>query len=144
MSKKPKTFKTLSLSTLPKVTAASLVEVVEVPEFGEGMTVNARPLTVEYHSLLGMYLAMMGVDSNQNGGQPPKHAAAAYQAMNAALGSYDDDGNLVFGETPDEAIVRVRSLPAQYGPAIRRISAVVTRLTGNNNPQRSVEEAEKN
>ena len=48
------------------------------------------------------------------------------------------------GETPDEAIVRVRSLPAQYGPVIRRISAVVTRLTGNNNPQRSVEEAEKN
>ena len=144
MSKKPKTFKTLSLSTLPKVTAASLVEVVEVPEFGEGMTVNARPLTVEYHSLLGMYLAMMGVDSNQNGGQPPKHAAAAYQAMNAALGSYDDDGNLVFGETPEEAVRLVLSLPAQYAPAISRISAVGTRLSNTQNPRRAVEDAEKN
>lgn len=142
MSKK-KTFKTLSLATLPKITAASETEIVEVPEFGEGMTVNARPLTVSYHSLMGMYLAAMGVGT-ENNGETPKHAAAEYQSINAALGSYDDDGNLVFGETPDEAIARVRSLPAVYGPAIRRISAVVTRLTSASNPQRAVEEAEKN
>lgn len=143
MSKKNKTFRTLSLSTLPKVSAALETEVVEVPEFGEGMTVNARPLTVSYHSLLGMYLAAMGVDGS-NGDGPPKQAAAEYQSMNAALGSYDDEGNLVFGKTPDEAIARVRNLPATYGPAIRRISAVVTRLTNASNPQRAVEEAEKN
>lgn len=143
MSKK-KSIKSLSFATLPKETTATETEVVDVPEFGEGMTVNARPLTVAHHSLLGMYLNAMGVDATKNGGEPPKSAMAEYSVMNAALGAYDDDGNLVFGQTPEEAINRVRSLPAKYGPAIRRISGVVTRLTGSNNPQRAVEEAEKN
>jgi len=142
--KKSKTMKTLSLANLPKETVATQTEVVEVPEFGEGFTVNARPLTIAHHSLLGMYLNAMGVDATKNGGQPPQAAMAEYSVMNAALGAYDDDGNLVFGETPDEAIQRVRSLPAQYGAAIRRISGVVTRLTGNANPQRTVEDLEKN
>lgn len=143
MSKK-KIMKTLSLANLPKETAATQTEVVDVPEFGDGFSVNARPLTVAHHSLLGMYLNAMGMNADQNGGEPPRHAMAQYSVMTAALGAYDDDGSLVFGETPDEAIARVNSLPAQYSTAIRRISAVVTRLTGTVNQQRSVEELEKN
>ncbi|MCA9900636.1 MAG: hypothetical protein KDK05_00560 [Candidatus Competibacteraceae bacterium] len=145
---KNKKFRTLSLATLPKVSAALETEVVEVPEFGEESTVNVRPLTVHYHALLGMYLNAMGYDPESFRGKDahglPSSATAAYSSINAALSSYDDDGNLVFGETPEEAVRLVLSLPAQYAPAISRISAVGTRLSNTQNPRRAVEDAEKN
>jgi hypothetical protein len=139
MSKKNRS---LTFRDLPKATAES--EVVEVPEFGEGFTVNGRGLTVSHYSILGAYMRAAGVDPAINGGRPAVEAMAEYQVINTALGAYDDNGNLVFGETPAEAINTVRSLPSQYSPAIQRISGVVTRLTSSNNQQRVVEDAEKN
>jgi len=132
----------LSFRDLPQAAAES--EVVDVPEFGEDATVNARGLTVSHYSILGQYMNVMGVDPAKNGGKPVVEAMAEYQVINAALGAYDDDGNLVFGKTPAEAINFARSLPSHYSPAIQRISGAVTRLTASSNPQRTVEELEKN
>jgi hypothetical protein len=137
---------TLSLKEL-KVRVTTF-EAVDVPEFGAGMTVNVRGLTVTARQTLGIIMREMGVAALENGVVviPPSPAAVAeFQAVNAALCSYDDDDNLVFGTNPMEAINFVRSLPGQYSGAIARISTVATRLTnGAGSEQAAVEDAEKN
>ncbi len=138
---------TLSLKNLKVEMEA--IEVVDVPEFGKGMTVNVRGLTVTARHTLGIIMREMGVEPLDGRGQvvvPPSPAALAeFQVVNSALCSYDDDDNLVFGTNPMEAINFVRNLPGKYSPVIARISAVATRLTNSSNNERvAVEDAEKN
>lgn len=87
---------------------------IDVPEFGEGATVNVHPLTVVDKGILGAWAA--------NG----NHSSLA---IIGALASRDDDGRLVFGLTRGDAIQRVESMPEKYYPAIARIARAAMHLT---------------
>lgn len=103
---------TLSLTDIKQIEGD--VVVVEVPEFGEGMTVNVHGLTVEQNTML-----VRKLHAN------PKTSSVP---IVAALAARDDNGNLVFGETEEEAIVLVGSLPSKYFPAVMRIFNVASDL----------------
>lgn len=103
---------TLSFSDIKQIEGETVV--VEVPEFGDGMTVNVRGLNVELNSLL-----VRKLHANPRASSLP---------IVVALATYDDDGNFVFGETPDEAIETVRALPNKYFNAVMRIFNTATDL----------------
>lgn len=106
---------------------------VDVPEFGEDMTVTVRELTVRDKQIL----------SSQMFGGTMENAAAP---IIAALTAIDTKGNLVFGKTRQQAIERVSALPEQYLVAVLRIAQAAIHLTSGKpmDDMQAVDEAEKN
>jgi hypothetical protein len=122
----------LRFSDLP--TAERRTATVDVPEFGDGMQVIVRELTVRDKSVLGAAMTLAGT-----------HELAA-AAVIAALCARDEDGGLVFGESRKQAIEYANNLPERFWPAITRISAEAIRLTAGDaeTEAEAVEAAEKN
>lgn len=139
----------LTLREVPAPTQAS--EEVVVQEFGtdeesgEPFAVLVRGLTAYEWDLL--MARAWRIDPSDNGADPTLSLKDDYNeaCLVAAWCSYDDDGRLVFGVDPDDAEARVRALPVQYRPAIRRIHKRVLELSGVARGERpALEEAEKN
>lgn len=89
-------------------------EVVPVPEFGTAddgseYTVNVRPLTVQSQGIFTRYLL--------------QHPNSDPSAVLAAIHAVDDDGNLVFGETVEDAVEMLSTLPSEYRTAVMRMSS---------------------
>lgn len=135
--------KKLDLSFVQGIAPGAEPVAIEVPEFGEGMTVNVRPLAVSDYTLL----AALNVRSAGNGKVAVKDETernAMWLPAVAALSAVDDDGALVFGETRAEAIQRAASLPRKYLPAVERIAVKAIELSKLDDEVAAAEEAEKN
>lgn len=117
--------------------------VVDVPEFGEGMTVNVRPLTVADHMLLSALSWKRGRDGAIELKDDAERRAVWLPAV-AALAAVDDDNALVFGLTRAEAVARTSSLPRKFIPAVERIAAAAIELSGLADEGAAAAEAEKN
>lgn len=105
-------------------------EQVPFPSFGEDMTVNVKGMTVADKNRLHFYQTVRGRDA---------------MSVIAAICAIDEDGDMVFGETIDEAIERVESLPDAYRADIAAIAATAVRLSGQPaDGSDPVEAAEKN
>ena len=76
------------------------------------------------------------MDGDRNGAEPTLTLKGDYNEMCtvAALCSYDEAGERVFGTSLEDAEERVRSLPNVYRPAIRRIHRKALVLTGLEQP----------
>lgn len=123
-------------------------EVIPAPEFGEDYTVIVKGMTAADRHLLGelgqrraqhFYAeASSGVDS-------PEFMYSS-QCIMAALCAVDEEGALVFGATPREAIETVSNLPAAYTDLISRIVVKAMAITsgGVGNDKEAIDDAEKN
>lgn len=135
--------KKLSLALVQAITPGREPVVIDVPEFGEGMTVNVRPLTVADHMLLSALIWKRGQDGAVEMKDETERSAVWLPAI-AALAAVDDDGALVFGLTRAEAMQRASSLPEKYVPAINRIARAAIELSGLEDETAAAAEAEKN
>jgi len=133
----------LNLALVRELPASDEPVVVDVAEFGEGMTVNVRPLTVADHMLLSALIWKRGQDGAVEMKDETERSAVWLPAI-AALAAVDDDGALVFGLTRAEAVQRASSLPEKYVPAVRRIAQAAIELSGLEDEKAAAAEAEKN
>lgn len=135
--------KKLSLALVQAITPGREPVVIDVPEFGEGMTVNVRPLTVADHMLLSALSWKRGEDGAVEMKDEAERRAVWLPAV-AALAAVDDDGALVFGLTRAEAVQRASSLPRQYIPAVERIALAAIEVSGLEDEKAAAAAAEKN
>lgn len=120
----------LTLASVPNQADESVD--VAVPEFGigedgEALVVHVRPMTVSTYSLLNTLTATVRLNRAKNEWEPAEAHDAS--AVIAALCSYDDDGNLVFGTDYWDAVKRVEGLHARYRPAVLRIANAVVEIS---------------
>jgi hypothetical protein len=121
---------------------------VPVPEFGEGMTVVVKGMTAADRHLLGEMngrrLNHFFSDDEHISKLPAPEFMYSGQTVICALCAIDEDGNLVFGRTPREAIKTVSDLPATYSEMIMRIVMQALTLGGGGDDSTAVDDAEKN
>lgn len=119
----------LKRSALKKSTSPLRTSTVPIPSFGEEMTCTVREMSVGNRNLLALY-TMRGHDA---------------MSVIAALTTIDDDGNLVFGETHQEAVATVEGLREIHRNDIAAIGIEALRLSGaEQDAATAVAEAEKN
>lgn len=87
--------------------------VIDVPEFGEGYTVNVKMLTPAEKAQLAAWI-------EDKSYQAP--------AVIAALAAYDDNGRLVFGTNRADAVQRAATFGPKYWPAFQRIAKAAIAL----------------
>lgn len=133
-------------------------QAADVPahEFGEGFTVIVKGMTAADRHILGELNNrrmqhfhapdMVDEDSNIVNDVPAPEFLFSSQCIMAALCAIDEEGNLVFGETPREAIRTVSELPAKYTNLIARIVVTAMELTAGAgvDDKTAVDKAEKN
>lgn len=136
---------TLSLDKFPEIEYE--FERVPVPEFGQGedgtdYEVNVRGLSVaEWDWMVGQIFDVLSIDGTRELRQRTDYNEIV---IAAALGSYDDDGRLVFGSNRADAVARLKALPREYRPALARIHSAVLRLSGiKRNLAASIEDTKK-
>jgi hypothetical protein len=104
---------------------------VSLPSFSEEgeepLVALVREMTVANKNLLSVYTTQ---------GHDP-------MSVMAALTAVDDNGRLVFGETPHEAIKTVSNLPERYRLDIAAIAMKSLELSGRET-ETAVEDAKKN
>jgi antitoxin component YwqK of YwqJK toxin-antitoxin module len=138
----------LSLEQVPD--PVGRFEFVETPEFGndesgDPLGVNAHEMTVHKKNVLSSFANKFYEENGElKTKQSLEHDSAC---IIAAICSYDDNGNLVFGVDYEDAIGRVEALPEKYRPAVFRIMTTVLKLTADNamtiNTNELVKEAKK-
>lgn len=99
--------------------------VVEVPEFGAGKSVKVRALTVAEWT----YMLRQAYRFTINGSEPAYNADYDEVSLAAAMCTYDDSGQRVFGNSQTEALQYVRSLHRKYRAPLARIHAAVMELS---------------
>lgn len=123
-------------------------EQVPVPIFGEDLVVKVRAMTVFEWDLL-MRSAWSTADA-ENGEAPTIKLKQDYNeiCLVAAMCSYDDEGNLVFGVDIKDANERLRNLHRMYRPDLQRIHKKALEMSGQGygkgRDEKTAEEAEKN
>lgn len=117
-------------------------------ENGDPYTINVFPLTVFKKNLLQKtvndYEKITKPDGTETIGLVPnmRHDASC---VIAAICSYDDDEQLVFGIDYQDAIERVEAMPEKYRMMVLALSSAAIKLTGGTTDSKTgVEEAKKN
>ena len=143
----PKTHINLDLIKSAGNLAVRQVADVPAPEFGEGCTVIVKGMTAANRHLLGELnrhrMSHFYTDSDDVSSPDLFYSG---QCIMAALCAIDEEGNLVFGATPREAISTVSNLPAEYSDLVARIVNKAMDLTSGKaqNDGEAIANAEKN
>ena len=123
-------------------------EDVPAPEFAEGFTVIVKGMTAADRHLLGELNnhRLRHFYAPDGGDVDSPDLMFSSQCIMAALCAIDEDGSLVFGATPREAIETVAELPAAFTDLIARIVVKAMELTSGTaqDDKEAIDDAEKN